>query len=188
MKIVLTAFLLFISSWSIKAQTETQDRAEALAGEVRVIKVGGLDGDNQILADSTYEIGLALSGGGARGLSAIGILKAFEEKHIKVIAITGTSIGGIVGSLYACGYSPAQMDSIITNLSFANLFSNRPERTTMLLTQREARERHLMAIRFDGFKPEIPSGLTAAQELSSQMTRLTATQNYFAGADFDGPR
>ena len=147
--------------------------------------IGGLDGINPYGSDTAYEIGLALSGGGARGLSAIGIIKAFEEKNIKIVGITGTSIGGVVGSLYACGYSPDQMDSIISHLNFSELFSNRPNRTTMLLTQRVARERHLLAIRFDGFRPQIPYGLTTGQELSAIISRLTSKQVYLAGGNFE---
>lgn len=149
------------------------------------ITIGGLEGIDPHDSDSTYEIGLALSGGGARGLSAIGILKAFEEKEIKVVGITGTSIGGVVGGLYACGYTPGQMDSIISHLNFSELFSNRPARTTMLLTQREARERHLLAVRFDGFRPKIPHGLTTGQELSAIISRLTSKQVYLAGGNFE---
>lgn len=149
------------------------------------IKIGGVDGLDPNVTDNDYEIGLALSGGGARGLAAIGLLKAFEENGISVVGVTGTSIGGIVGGLYACGYSPAQMDSIITHIRFSELFSNRPLRTTMLLTQREARERHLLSVRFDGFHPQIPQGLTSGQEVSAIISRLTSRQVYLAGGDFE---
>ena len=149
------------------------------------ITVGGLNGLDPNIPDDNYQIGLALSGGGARGLAAIGILRAFEENGIRVVGVTGTSIGGIVGGLYACGYSPAEMDSIVTHIRFSELFSNRPARTTMLLTQREARERHLLSIRFDGFRPQIPQGLTTGQEVSAIISRLTSRQVYLAGGDFE---
>ncbi|MDD3732203.1 MAG: patatin-like phospholipase family protein, partial [candidate division Zixibacteria bacterium] len=68
--------------------------------------IGGLDGLDPNDDEESYPVLLALSGGGARGLSTIGILKAFEEKNIKVAAVAGTSIGSVVGGLYACGYSP----------------------------------------------------------------------------------
>src|SRR5262249_17723321 len=65
-------------------------------------------------------VGLVLSGGGARGLAHIGVIKALEENHIPIDFITGTSAGAIIGSLYAQGYSPEQMDSIVRTDQFYN--------------------------------------------------------------------
>ncbi len=63
------------------------------------IVVGGLNGNAAGDTTERYTISMALSGGGARGLAVIGILKAFEEKGIEVTALAGTSIGGIIGGL-----------------------------------------------------------------------------------------
>ncbi|MCW8994334.1 MAG: patatin-like phospholipase family protein, partial [Psychromonas sp.] len=68
-------------------------------------------------------IGLSLSGGGARGLAQIGIIKALEEAGIKVSAIAGTSIGSIIGGAYASGYSVKEMDSIVINTDWNRLLS-----------------------------------------------------------------
>jgi NTE family protein len=62
---------------------------------------------NQLQAQ---KVGLVFSGGGAKGLAHIGTLKALEENHIPIDYITGTSMGGIVGAMYAAGYSPAQIE------------------------------------------------------------------------------
>ena len=59
-----------------------------------------------------HKIGLVLSGGGAKGLAHIGVLKAIEEAGVKIDYIGGTSMGAIVGGLYASGYNAAQIDSI----------------------------------------------------------------------------
>jgi predicted acylesterase/phospholipase RssA len=56
------------------------------------------------------KIGLALSGGGVRGLAHIGVLKVLEEAEIPIHAVTGTSAGGLIGALYAAGVSPQQME------------------------------------------------------------------------------
>ena len=56
------------------------------------------------------KVGLVLSGGGAKGLTHIGIIRALEENNIPIDYITGTSMGAIVGSLYAMGYSPDDME------------------------------------------------------------------------------
>ncbi len=66
------------------------------------------------------KVGLVLSGGGASGIAHIGVLKALEENHIPVDCITGTSIGALVGSLYAIGYSPAQLEEMVKTEKFRN--------------------------------------------------------------------
>ena len=71
------------------------------------------------------KVGVVLSGGGAKGLAHIGTLKALEENHIPVDYITGTSMGGIVGALYAAGYSPAQIEKIALLSDFQDWVSGR---------------------------------------------------------------
>ena len=63
-------------------------------------------------------VGLVLSGGGAKGLTHIGIIRALEENNIPIDYITGTSMGAIVGSLYAMGYSPDEMEQLIRSDDF----------------------------------------------------------------------
>jgi len=65
-----------------------------------------------------HGIGLTLSGGGAKGLAHIGAIKALEEAGIPIDCITGTSIGAIIGSLYAMGYSPEEMVALIKSRPF----------------------------------------------------------------------
>ena len=149
------------------------------------IVIGGLDGLSVSGNGENYRVLVALSGGGARGIAAIGVLKAFHEKGIKVEAITGTSIGGIIGGLYACGYSPDELAAMVNNLDLTGLFSNKPARRTMFLTQREERGRHLFSIRFNGFKPVVPRALTAGQKLTSILTTWTTRANYHAAGNFD---
>jgi NTE family protein len=66
------------------------------------------------------KVGLVLSGGGAGGLAHIGVLKALEENDIPIDYITGTSMGALIGSMYAAGYSPQQIDSIVNTEEFKN--------------------------------------------------------------------
>ena len=64
------------------------------------------------------KVGLVLSGGGAKGITHIGIIRALEENNIPIDYITGTSMGAIVGSLYAMGYSPDEMEALLTSDDF----------------------------------------------------------------------
>ncbi len=148
------------------------------------IMIGGIEGIDPTSQEKTYPVLLALSGGGARGLTIIGILKAFEEKNIEIVGIAGTSMGGIIGGLYASGYSPHELEDFADELNFGTLFSNSPPRNSMFLTKREGNEKHLLSIRFNKLKPVFPKALTAGQELTSLLTRLTTKANYKCGSDF----
>jgi len=74
---------------------------------------------------NAQKVGLVLSGGGAKGLAHIGILKALEENNIPIDYITGTSMGGIVGAMYAAGYSPTQIEKIALSSDFQDWVSGR---------------------------------------------------------------
>ena len=69
----------------------------------------------------SQRVGLVLSGGGARGVAHIGVLKALEENNIPIDYIAGTSMGAIIGGFYACGYSAAQIEEIFTSDAIAIL-------------------------------------------------------------------
>jgi len=130
-------------------------------------------------------IGLALSGGGARGFAQIGVLKALEELGVKVDGLAGTSIGGVVGGLYACGYTPQELERIVMGIDWEELFRDRPRRSTLFSTQKEGNESHFLSIRFKGLKPDIPLAVTTGQKVSNLFTDLTAAANLKAGFDFD---
>jgi len=66
------------------------------------------------------KVGLVLSGGGAAGSAHVGVLKALEKNNIPIDYITGTSIGALVGGFYAAGYSPDEIEQIITSTEFRN--------------------------------------------------------------------
>ena len=79
----------------------------------------------QVLSLSAQQVGLVFSGGGAKGLAHIGVLKALEENNIPVDYITGTSMGGIIGAMYAAGYSPEEMEKIALSDEFQSWVSGR---------------------------------------------------------------
>jgi NTE family protein len=149
------------------------------------IVIGGLDGLDPTDSLRCPPVALALSGGGARGLAAIGVLKAFEEKGVEVGAITGTSIGGIIGGLYACGYSAEDLKYIVKHFNLSSLFSNEPNRRSMFLAQRREHDRYLVSFRLNGLRPVVPHALTAGQNLIDLLTNLTSTATYRAAGNFD---
>jgi NTE family protein len=77
---------------------------------------------------SRPRIGLVLSGGGAKGLAHIGVIRALEELGVPIDLVTGTSMGALVGGLFASGYDGAELTEIVTNLDWVSLFSDQVER------------------------------------------------------------
>ena len=76
-----------------------------------------------LLPARAQKVGLVLSGGGAKGLTHIGIIRALEENNIPIDYIAGTSMGAIIGSLYAMGYSPDDMEELIKSDDFKRWYT-----------------------------------------------------------------
>src|SRR6188768_4119334 len=76
----------------------------------------------------SQKVGLVFSGGGAKGLAHVGVLKALEENEIPIDYIVGTSMGGVVGGCYAAGMSPQQIEDIFLSPEFLDWMSGRLEK------------------------------------------------------------
>ena len=139
------------------------------------------DGDQR----EPWTVGVALSGGAALGLAHIGILKVFEEEGIPISYISGTSMGSIVAGMYAAGYTPYQMDSILTTVDWNALFSDRIPEDCMTLARREEGHRNLVEISHRWFVPYIPSGVVSLQNVEILLTELLSEAAYDANYNFD---
>ncbi|MBD3218944.1 MAG: BamA/TamA family outer membrane protein [candidate division Zixibacteria bacterium] len=131
------------------------------------------------------KIALALSGGGARGIAQIGIIKVLENEGIDFDLICGTSMGGLIGGFYAAGISIDSIENIARNLDWVDFFSNRPQRSTQFITQKESGENSIITLRFRGTEIYIPSGVTTGQKLNSFLTYVTSRLDYIYDNSFD---
>lgn len=122
---------------------------------------------------SDLKIGLVLSGGGAKGLAHIGALKAIDEAGIRVDYIGGSSMGAIIGSLYAAGYSGKQLDSIFRTTNFKTLIQDDLPRHSKDYYEKEGSQRYALALPFDDFKLRFPSGLSQGQNIYNLLSQLT---------------
>ncbi|HBC46992.1 MAG TPA: hypothetical protein DCZ43_08100, partial [candidate division Zixibacteria bacterium] len=109
--------------------------ATAISADKIIIKPPSIPGELRSLQNLEPGIGLAVSGGGARGLAVIGILKVLEREHIRVKFAAGVSIGSIVMGLYSCGYSPEEIEQIAYQINWTDLLSPGPTRRTLLTSQ-----------------------------------------------------
>ena len=133
------------------------------------------------------EMAFALSGGGARGLSQIGVLRAFEEAGIKPDLIVGTSMGSIVGGMYAAGYSVDQLDSIAHETDWNDLLtlSNQSNRRDLFVDQKVTEDRAIFSLRLDGLKPILPTSFNDGQKLSNHLNILAFNAPLHSESSFD---
>ncbi len=118
------------------------------------------------------KIGLALSGGGAKGFAHLGLLKVLEEVGIRPDYITGTSMGSILGGLYAIGYSAGELEAISRALDWSNTFSNKVDLRLINVLQKENYGTHLVTLEYDKGKFRFGQGLINGQQLDLMLTRL----------------
>jgi NTE family protein len=119
-------------------------------------------------------VSLALSGGGSRAISHIGVLKAIEELKIPVDYIIGTSMGSVVGGLYSAGYKLEDLDSLITKINWEELFFvTGADRTDLFVDQKITEDKGLITIRLDGLNPVFPQSLNTGKKISNLLTSIT---------------
>lgn len=118
------------------------------------------------------KVGLVLSGGGAKGLAHIGVLKVIEEAGVKIDYIGGTSMGAIVGALYASGYSAQQLDSIFRSIDFTNLIQDNVPRSAKTFYEKEDSERYALSLPFDDFKVTFPQAISGGQNIYNLLVQL----------------
>jgi len=111
------------------------------------------------------KIGVALSGGGAKGLAHIGILKAIDSAGLQVNYITGTSMGSIIGALYACGYSTDTIEKIARSTNWELLLTNSASLQAMSMDEKNEYDKYAVELPWvnNGFR--IPSGLLESEEI-----------------------
>ena len=131
------------------------------------------------------KLALVLSGGGARGAAHIGVLKVLEELHIRPDLVVGTSMGSIVGGLYAAGWSPAEIEDLLVGINWNEVFRDRVDRDKRTFRRKQDDEPYLIQtkIRFKGHKPYIPSGALGGQSLELLLRELEMQSD--AATDFD---
>lgn len=119
------------------------------------------------------KVGLVLSGGGAKGLAHIGVLEILEEEGVQIDYIGGTSMGAIVGGLYAAGYSAKELDSIFNQTNFDILIQDDLPRNAKTFYEKEDAEKYAITLPFDNFTISFPTGLSKGQNIYNLMSRLT---------------
>ena len=123
------------------------------------------DGDDK-------RIGLVLSGGSAKGLAHIGVLKVLEEEKVPVEYITGTSMGSIVGGLYAAGYTVEEIEKLAVEIDWFGMFTDNIPRDSKGAVRNYFEDKNTIALPFQGFSVSFPSGAIGGKNISSNLNDL----------------
>jgi len=118
-------------------------------------------------------IGLALSGGSARGFAHVGVLEVLQEAGIPVDAIAGTSMGSVIGGLYASGLSIDELRFVAAEVDWNRVFSDAPERRNLPVERKLEEGRTVFGLPIVNGRPRIPSGIIQGQRLTQLLTGLT---------------
>ena len=119
------------------------------------------------------KVGLVLSGGGAKGLAHIAALEAIEKAGVEIDYIGGTSMGAIVGGLYAAGYSARQLDSLFHTTNMEEIIQDNVPRSAQTFYEKENRDRYMVSLALQNGKFALPAGLTQGVNLYNFLSQLT---------------
>lgn len=119
------------------------------------------------------KVGLVLSGGGAKGMAHVAVLKVLEEAGVRVDYIGGTSMGAIVGALYASGYNATQLDSIVRHIDFNKILTDQMPRKSKPFYEKESGEKYALTLPIIYKKVGIPKAISEGQNVLNLLTKLT---------------
>lgn len=144
-----------------------------------------------ISAVSAQTVGVVMSGGGAKGLYHIGVLEALEQNGIPIDYVAGTSMGSIIGAMYAAGYSPAEMREIVASGVIKEWMSGRIDANYTPYYRQIGRVPSFLKLRIDFKNPNqkrrsvIPTNLLSSTPIDMALLELFAPATAAAGGDFN---
>ncbi len=127
---------------------------------------------NFLFAQQRPKVGLVLSGGGAKGIAHIGVLKAIDSAGLKIDLVTGTSMGSIIGGLYATGYSGNEIERITKKLIWDELLSGKPVYKYVSIDEKDEFGQYSAEVGIKKYKLQLATGLIDSQELWLVLNRM----------------
>lgn len=166
--------LISVIHYNTKAMVRLQQFIRNFCWSCLLLSLG-LSSTLQTQAQSQRpKVGLVLSGGGAKGSAHIGALKVIEEAGIPIDYICGTSMGAIVGGLYAIGYNASELDSIVRAQDWMYLFSDKIERSHRSFQSKQQNDTYLLSIPFNQkIKLDALTGVMKGQSILNKFSALT---------------
>src|SRR4051812_14514149 len=136
------------------------------------IQVSSAQAVVNVLPAPAPRVAVVLGGGTAKGFAHIGVLDELERMGVPVDLVTGTSMGAIIGGLYASGYSPAALQAIVENEDWGNFFRDQTDRRLQMLYRKQQDQRFTVTFPVDRARPTLPVGVISRQALAARLDRL----------------
>jgi len=158
---------------------------QSAAVTMQEVTAPGTEHVNPVTAWKRPKIGLVLSGGGARGAAHVGVIQVLEEMNVPIDFIAGTSMGAIVGGLYASGMSTAELETTMATLDWADAFRDQIDRRDRSFRRKRDDDLYLVKQQagFNDGKITLPTGLIAGQKVDLLLKSLTISVSDIS--DFD---
>ena len=130
------------------------------------------------------KVAVVLSGGGAKGMAHIGVLKVLKQQGIPIDMVVGTSMGSIIGGLYALGYDPEQLDSLVRHQDWTTLLSDQSARPEQTISERQDASRYVYSVAIGkNMANSVPQGVVNGRNLDKMFKKLTV--GYHHPVSFD---
>ena len=127
-------------------------------------------------AQQDLKVGLILSGGGAKGIAHVGVLKEIERAGVRIDYIGGTSMGAIVGGLYACGYTASQLEEMLATTNLADVINDKFDRDVMSFDAKEDASRYAITLPIVKGRIQFPLSLSKGQHVYDMFVQLMHEQ------------
>lgn len=172
-------FFFLIASLTLSAQTKSILTLDLIEKRLPFGLV-------ELVPAAQPKVGLALSGGGARSISQIGVLRALEENKIPIDIVVGTSMGSIIGGLYSAGYSIHQLDSLMRNTNWNDFFSiQQSNRNELFIDQKITEDKALVSFRMEGMKLIFPTSLSSGQRAANFLNLMAINAPLISDSTYD---
>ena len=163
------SFMLSCMALPLPAQQNQSGRSEAgSSGRT------GVDSSKRTGVDSSGrpKVGLVLSGGGAKGIAHVGVLKVLEKAGLKIDFIGGTSMGSIVGGLYAIGYDADSLQDLVLTSDWGKLLSDNIPRRDLSIEEKPDHDRFFISFPLQERKVKLPAGVVTGQNIENRFAEL----------------
>ncbi len=118
-------------------------------------------------------VAVVLSGGNAKGFAEVGVLRVLESLHVPIDLVTGTSMGAIIGGLYAMGYSPDDLEHLAVSEDWSSFFARPDNRRDRTIDTKGASERYVITFPLHRARPGLPRGYLSRQGIAEHIERYT---------------
>ena len=162
MKRIILIIMLFLGVLSYSEEESSQKSKIEVTSQNE--KISGENSDKNI--------GLVLSGGSAKGLAHVGVLKILDQEKVPIEYVTGTSMGSIIGALYTSGYTVDEIEQIVFEMDWISLFNDQIPRDEKGAIRNYFEDKNSLVLPMEGLTPKLPNGAIGGKSASERLSEL----------------